>query len=151
MERSHRGWIGRALLIALFYAIAGVGLGALAGAAGSHQMVVAWRLAAWVLSAIAFAAHIWIDGVRYGFSCAQTAYHAALASGLGAFALGAGALYHSHRVQNAHPFPPLAMVVWLIMTAIPAFVVAYGVASVFRRYGRSSSNEFTNPTSEPNR
>lgn len=128
----HRSWRTRALLVALVYAVAGVGLGALAGRAASHQMVVGWRLAAWLVSAIAFAAHIWIDGVRRHFPPAETAYHAALATALGAFGLAVSAVVHSH--LTAHRFPGISLIVWPLITAVPAFLVAYVVVLIFRRF-----------------
>ena len=52
-------WARAVVIVGVVYLVAGLVFGALAGAAGSHQMRVAWRLAAWATSAAAFASHIW--------------------------------------------------------------------------------------------
>lgn len=132
-QRIHHRWFGRACVVALVYATAGIGFAELAKSAGAHETVVAWRLAAWIISAIAFAAHIRLDGVRYRFAAVQTAYHAAVASALGAFGLAASAAAHSYLGSPAHRFPMIALLVWPLITGVPAFVVAYAVAILFRR------------------
>ena len=128
-----RRWFGRACLVALVYSIAGIVFGALAGRAPSHHGVVAWRLAAWLVSAITFAAHIWVDGERRGFPPLQSAYHAAVGAGLGALGLAAAAASHSHLAHTANRFPLSALIIWPLITAIPAFLAAYVVAAVLRR------------------
>jgi hypothetical protein len=46
----------------------------------SSQMRVTWRLAAWLISAAAFAAHICWEHFRPGNSSRATAFHAAMAA-----------------------------------------------------------------------
>ena len=46
-------WLWPALSVGALYLAAGVAFGALAGGAGTHRMVVAWRLAAWLVSGCA--------------------------------------------------------------------------------------------------
>src|SRR5438034_10234174 len=87
MDGSRPRWFQTAILVAVVYLVAGIAFGALAGAAASHQMRVTWRLAAWVISAAAFAAHIGYEQVRLRSSPGTTALHASLAVALGAFAL----------------------------------------------------------------
>src|SRR5258705_13908835 len=52
------------VLLGAVYAVAGIVFGALAGRAASREMLVAWRWAAWGVSAVAFGAHIVYEQVR---------------------------------------------------------------------------------------
>src|SRR3989441_9712252 len=65
MDTSGRlRWLRTVLLLGVVYLVTGITFAALANGAGSHQMRVTWRLAAWVISAAAFAAHIGYEHVR---------------------------------------------------------------------------------------
>ena len=128
-----------ALLAALVYLVAGVGLGGLAGRAASAEMRVNWRLLAWLISAVAFAAQIVHEQFRLRSSPVNTALHAALATGLGAFGLAVAANIHAHTSGSSHPrsFAFLTLVAWPALTGVPAFVVALGAAALLalRRRG----------------
>ena len=121
-------WARVVLLVGVVYLAAGLVFGALAGAAGSPQLRVAWRLAAWATSAAAFASHIWYEQIRLRHSPATTAFHAALAVAIGAFGLAVSASIHAVRVHRH--FPASALLSWPIVTALPAFVVAFVAAAV---------------------
>lgn len=122
-------WARVVLFVGALYLLAGVVFGALAGAAGSPQLRVAWRLAAWAVSAAAFASHIWYERLRLRHSPSTTAFHAALAVAIGSFGLAVSATIHAIRV-HAH-FPASALVAWPIVTALPAFAVAFvGAAAI---------------------
>jgi hypothetical protein len=54
-----------------------------------------WRLLAWVVSLVVFAAHIGHEQFRFGHRPRTTAWHAAAAVGLGAFGLAAAAGVHA--------------------------------------------------------
>src|SRR5213594_3910696 len=99
-------WMRAALLVGVVYFVAGVTFAALAGRAESHRMVVTWRLAAWVISAAAFALHIGYEHVRGRSSARTAAWRAALAL--------------------AHV---LSLILWPVMTALPAFLVAWAAAA----------------------
>jgi hypothetical protein len=128
-------WVRAVLLVGILYLAAGLVFGALAGSAGSNQVRVAWRLAAWLISAAAFAAHIVYEQVRLRSSSRTTALHAALAAGLGAFGLAVAARLHAQATQ--HHFPAIAIAIWPVMTALPAFVVALAAAAVLTRARRN--------------
>ncbi|HCU10591.1 MAG TPA: hypothetical protein DGB72_00525 [Gemmatimonadetes bacterium] len=132
---GHMRWVRAVLLVGVLYLAAGLVFGALAGSAGSDQVRVAWRLAAWVISAAAFAAHIVYEQVRLRSSSRTTALHASLAAGLGAFGLAVAARLHAQATQ--HHFPAVAIAIWPVMTALPAFVVALAAAAVLTRARRS--------------
>ena len=121
-------WARAVVIVGVVYLVAGLVFGALAGAAASHQMRVAWRLAAWATSAAAFASHIWYEQLRLRHSPATTAFHAALAVAIGAFGLAAAASIHAIRAHTH--FPSSALISWPIVTALPAFVVAFLVGAV---------------------
>lgn len=121
-------WSRVVLIVGVVYLVAGLVFGALAGAAGSQQFRVAWRLAAWATSAAAFATHIWYEQLRLRHSPATTAFHAALAVAIGAFGLAVSASVHAMRVHKS--FPVSALLSWPLVTALPAFIVAFVAAAV---------------------
>lgn len=124
------------LIVGIVYLAAGLVFAALAKSAGSNQVRVAWRLAAWVISAVAFASHIGYEQVRLRSSPVTTAFHAALAVGLGAFGLAVSASLHAH-ATHAH-FPAFALAAWPVLTALPAFLVALAAAAVLKRMRASA-------------
>jgi hypothetical protein len=88
--------------------------------------VRAWRLAAWIISGAIFITHIACD--RYGLhnSRLATALHASIAVALGAFFLAVGATVHAAMVPSHAPYwqYAVAFVMWPLITAVPAFLVA---------------------------
>jgi hypothetical protein len=133
MDKSgHQEWLRAAILVGALYLVVGVAFAALAGRSGSNQMRVAWRLAAWVISAAAFAAHIGHERVRLRSSHRTTALHSSLAVALGAFGLAVAANVHA-QAASSHPHSralALALVVWPVVTALPAFVIALAASAV---------------------
>jgi hypothetical protein len=127
------------LYLGVVYLAAGMLFGTLAGQAASTQVRVAWRWAAWVVSAIAFGAHIVYEQVRLRSSPRIAALHVSAAAGLGAFGLAVAANVHAHPVS---PYQHslllvLSLAIWPVMTALPAFVVALVAAILFARARRS--------------
>jgi hypothetical protein len=116
--------------VGVVYLVAGLAFATLAGGAASAQMRVTWRLAAWVISAAAFAAHIRYEHVRLRSSPRRTALHAAMAVALGAFGLAVAATVHAQAVSSIRPAYALALVLWPVLTAVPAFIVALAVAAL---------------------
>ena len=125
--------------LAVIYLIAGMVFGALAGRAATPNAVVAWRWAAWLLSAIAFGGHIVYEQVRRQASPRTTAVHVASAVGLGAFGLAAAANVHAQVVApQQHSFLlVLSLVLWPVLIALPAFFVALIAAMLFARARRN--------------
>jgi phosphoglycerol transferase MdoB-like AlkP superfamily enzyme len=130
-------WLPAALLVGAVYLVAGLGFGALARDAATTEARTAWRLAAWAVSAVAFAAHIWYERARRRSSPAVTAHNAALAVALGAFGLAVAAALHGQATH--HRFPLWALVVWPVLAALPAFVVALVTAALLARVCPSRS------------
>jgi hypothetical protein len=127
------------LLLGIFYCAVGIVLGLFAGRAGSHQALIAWRWAAWVLSAIAFGAHIVYEQLRLRTSPRITALHVSCAAGLGAFGLAVAANIHGLTVSPYRPslLIVLSLAIWPVMTGVAAFVVALVAAILFARVWRS--------------
>ena len=126
----------RPMLIAgTAYLLAGVVFGELAGRATSLQERVGWRWAAWAVSAIAFGAHIAYGLLRLRNPPRRTASHAALGAAIGAFGLAAMANIHSLSVSPAKRsiLLLLSLVIWPLLTALPAFVVALTAAYLLQR------------------
>ena len=140
MEKPVRQpWFLRALLVAVFYLTVGIGLGALAGGAASARMLFVWRLAAWLISGLAFAVHVWFEQARLHRLPRVTAWHAALAAALGAFFLAVSANVHGISVGSSHQVALLiALVAWPVITAVPAYFVAFGLAVVLARWQRNA-------------
>ena len=125
--------------LAVVYLMAGIVFGALAGRAATHDAVVAWRWAAWLVSAFAFGGHIVYEQVRHRASPTITAVHVSSAVGLGAFGLAAAANVHAQAVapQQHSLLLVLSLVLWPVLIALPAFLVALLAAVLFARVRRS--------------
>jgi len=122
------------MLVAVAYAAIGIVFAALAVDA-NHVRV--WRLAAWLASAVVAAAHIWYEQYRLGSSPRPTALHAAGAVALGAFGLALAANVHWLFAGTHGQRPPLlALPVWPVVTALPAFLAALAIAAVLARFRR---------------
>jgi hypothetical protein len=93
------------MLAGAVYLVAGITFAALAGWAPSPQMRVAWRLAAWLTSGAAFAAHVGYEHFRLRTLPLATASHAAAAVAVGAFALAVAANVHALRAALARARP----------------------------------------------
>jgi hypothetical protein len=131
---GRRSWVRALLLAGVAYAAIGIVFAALA--ADAHHVRV-WRLAAWVASALVAAAHIWYEHYRLGSSPRPTALHAAGAVALGAFGLALAANVHWLFAGTHGQRPPLlALPVWPVVTALPAFLAALAIAAVLARFGR---------------
>ena len=122
------------ILVGVAYGVIGIVFAVLADA--NHVRL--WRLAAWVVSAAVYAAHIGYE--HYGLDSAPraTALHVAGAAALGAFALALAANVHS-LLAAAHGQQSrllLALVAFPVITALPAFLVALAVAAALARLSR---------------
>ncbi len=123
-----RPWLRAMLAAAAVYAVSGILFAVFAWEAASHQMRVFWRLAAWVVSAVAYGAQIGYEHFRLRSSARTLALHVSAAAALGAFALAAWANVHSH--LRGPVMLKVSLVLWPVLTAVPAFVVALVAAVV---------------------
>ena len=129
-ESPHQPWLRAAILVGVVYALVGIAFAVPA----TH--VQAWRLAAWVVSAIAYAAHIAYEHFRLRNSSLSAALHVALAVALGAFGLAVGANIHSLSTGSTDQHRQLlllSLAIWPLITALPALLVALGISAVLAR------------------
>ena len=124
------------ILFGLVYLVVGV---AFPNPPATNAMQFVWRVAAWLICAVAFAIHIGIEHFRLRSSPRTAALHASGSVALGAFGLAAAANIHALRAGTGnHGLLALALVLWPIITAVPAFVVALVASSGL---GRLRPNE----------
>src|SRR5712664_3078487 len=140
MDESLRvPWVRAVLLVGVTYFAVGIIFATLAAGAASHQIRAAWRLAAWLISAVVFGAHVGYGQLQLRSSPRTTALHASLAVALGAGALAVAAIVRAHGVPGHGRY--LAFLVWPVLSGPPAFVVALAVAAVLARARRSTDEE----------
>src|SRR5947209_7236355 len=133
---SRRSWVRAMMLAAVAYAVIGIAFAALDKSADADH-VHPWRLAAWAASAAVAAAHLGYEHYRLRSSPRPTALHAAGAVALGALGLAVAANVHSlFAATRGQHLPLLALVAWPVITALPAFIVAFAVAAVLARSSR---------------
>jgi len=122
------------MLFGVVYLAAGLVFGLLAGAAASDQLRSAWRLMAWLVSAIAYAMHIRYEYVRLRNPSVTSARHVAIGVAIGAFGLALAANIHALTAGSTHRRAlGLSLVLWPLLTAIPAFVVALAAIAILAR------------------
>lgn len=125
-----RSWVPAAVLLGLAYALVGI----LFARPATH--VQAWRLAAWGVCAIGYAGHIAYERFRLQTAPVSAALHVACAVALGAFGLAVGANVHALSTASTDQHRQLlllALGIWPVMTALPAFVVTLGINAVLVR------------------
>src|SRR3954452_16152150 len=109
--RSDPRWLQMALLFAIVYPVVGIAFAALANPSASNTMRVTWRLAAWLLSAVAFAVHVGYEHFRLRNPPLRAALHVSAAVALGAFALAVWVNVHAYwsgASSHQSPLAPLA-------------------------------------------
>lgn len=130
--RISRGWFAGALLAGTLYLIIGVGFAPL-----SVPSVFFWRLAAWIVSAVVYAAHIGYEQFRIRSSPHSTALHVASGAAMGAFGLAAAAIVHSLLTGTGNlRLLSIALLAWPLITGVPAYVVAFVLTAVLARLQR---------------
>jgi len=126
-------WIRAAFLVGAVYFLIGIVF-------ANH--VHGWRLAAWLVSGVAYAAHIWFEHFRLRNSPRLAALHVAVAVAIGAFGLAVAAMIHSlSTASTIRPAWLLALVAWPALTALPAFLVALVAGAILSRRSRSADAE----------
>lgn len=130
-----RAWVGVALGAAAFYPLIGVLFALPTRHPAAPTVVLAWRLAAWLASAVVFTLHLWFELRRRGTSTLPAAIHVAFAVAVGAFLLAVWILVRSHWMPSATPnrLAPLALVLFPLITGLPAFLGALAAGAVDTR------------------
>src|SRR6516225_9512719 len=130
--RISRGWFAWALLACTLYLIIGVGF-----AQPSVPSVFFWRVAAWMVSAFVYAAHIGYEHFRIRSSPRSTALHVAFGAAVGGFGLAAAAIIHSLLTGRGNlRLLRIALLIWPLITGVPAFVVALVLTAALARLPR---------------
>lgn len=133
-EGFRPAWLPAVALLGIAYALVGI----LFAVPATH--VQAWRLAAWAVCAVGYAAHIGYERSRLKTSPRLGALHVALAVALGAFGLAVAANVHSlsSGANTQHrQLLLLSLGIWPVITALPAFLVALGISAVLARVSSS--------------
>jgi hypothetical protein len=134
-EPHERRWLLTLLIIGVIYCLDGIVFGMFAGWSKSHTMAIVWRLASWLTCAVLFAVHIWYEHYRFSNSPRKTALHTSSAAGIGAFGLAVAANIHAQFVSSANQILlALSLVIWPILTALPAFIVALVITSILQYF-----------------
>ena len=124
-------WARAAALFAIVYLAVGV---LFPNPSAADAMQFAWRLAAWLICFTAFLTHIWFERSRLRSLPRRAALHVAAAVAVGGLGLAAVANIHARVAGSGNlRLLALALVIWPVMTALPAFVVALAVASGLAR------------------
>src|SRR4030095_4170719 len=124
-EPKSRLWREAVLLTGVFYCTVGIAFTTFGSWSSSNRGVVAWRIASFVVSLVAFAIHIGYEHFSVVNRPPIVALHTSLAVAFGGFLLALAANINSFRVANSkHGLLALALIIWPVMTGIPAFVVA---------------------------
>ncbi len=128
-ESLNQSWLPAALLAAVIYVAVGIGFAFLDSFAGPFPFRF-WRLAAWLVSAIVFGAHL-VYEQRSNSSPLRTALHVSTGAALGAFLLAVWVLAHG-RMVDAHQsrLAPLALILFPLLAGLPAFVIALVAAGL---------------------
>lgn len=85
----------------------------------------AWRLGAWAVCGIAYAAHLAYELFRRRSAPSVAAFHVAAAVAIAAFALAAAGMAHAlSTAAGLRPIWFFALVLWPAVTAVPAFLLA---------------------------
>jgi hypothetical protein len=93
-----------------------------------------WRLAAWLVCGVAFAAHIAYEHFSLRHSPRLVAWHAAVAVAIGAFLLAVAGMINSLWTTSAlRPIWFLAIFLWPAFTAVPAFLAALVAGLILAR------------------
>lgn len=129
-ESPRQAWVRTVVLAGIGYSAVGI----VFALPATH--VRAWRVAAWLVSAAGYTAHIAYEHFRLKNSPRSAALHVAFAVALGAFGLAVGANLHSLSTGSTVQHRQLLLLslgIWPLMTALPAYLVAVGTGVVLAR------------------
>ena len=132
--KADQRWLPMALLIAIVYPAVGIAFAELDHLSASAPVRI-WRLAAWLVSAVAFGSHLAYEQFRLRTPPLRAAFHVSLAVAIGAFAL---AVWVNLRVRwlgssQQSPLAPWALVLFPLVTGVPAFLVSFATVAILDR------------------
>lgn len=133
VDSADRRWFGRAALVALAYPVVGI----LFALPAQGPATRAWRLAAWLVCALVFVLHLRFEHSRFRDLPSRAALHASAAVAMGAFLLAVWINLHRYWSGGVpDPRTLLALLVFPLVTGLPAFVAALGLLFLFGRIHR---------------
>ena len=129
--------IGPLLGIGLLYAAIGFVTGELSQSAGSPQWQNLWRLSAWPLSLLVFVCHFALERLKLSNPTLRTARNVAIAAGLGGLLLAVVGPVRTHWGEaDFGRATVLSVVLWPLLTGIPAFLLGWIGGWVVDRFRR---------------
>ena len=130
-------WLLTVIVFGVVYLVVGV---AFPNPSAANKMQFVWRLGAWLICAVAFAIHIRLEHFRFRNSPLRTALHVASSVAVGGFGVAAAANIHALRVGTGNQcLLGVALVIWPVITGVPAFIVAYLINLALRFLARAQS------------
>ena len=129
---DRKAWVLASIIAGVLYFIVGYG-SAVVDPSIPDRARFWWRVTAWLISAVVFAVHIGYERFRLRNAPRLAALHTAAAVALGAFLIAAAALVHATTVIEHAPYLRfvVALAIWPIITAVPAFLVALVASALF--------------------
>jgi len=136
-QHLHR-WRALALVASALYVAIGLTFSSVPMFADVTSSRTMWRKVAFLLSAIVYLAHLVVERRTRG--PARTAsLHVATGVALGGFGLAVAANVHSFSLPSANKLLlTSALILWPILTGVPAFVVALGLTTLGSQRGKSA-------------
>ena len=129
----------RVLLTGLAYFVIGEAFIFLAGAVTGPARI-AFRLAAWLISAAIFASHVRYEYARMNNPPGTTAWRAAAAVAFGAFCVALVAYTRSIVASPEHHSSMVATIIaWPLLAGIPAFLVALVATVIAGKFAKRLS------------
>jgi len=120
-------WFYTAMAFGIVYGVVGI---AFPNPPSSDERQFLWRLAAWLICAVAFAIHIVIECLRTRSSAGMAALHVSASAALGAFVLAIAANIHALTTGTGNQrLLGLALLVWPIGAGVAALAVAWVAAA----------------------
>lgn len=139
MTPHFRGWIPRALAASFTYVAVGILFGTAAGNAAQTPARTAWRVAAFLVSAVVFLLHLFVERKRW--RVLGSSLHVAVAVAIGAFGLALSANIHGLSVARPNTsLLRMSLVIWPLMTGLPAFLVAVAATTLGSRLAPATRN-----------
>lgn len=139
MDTVHQKWFRGIVLFSVVYLVVGFGFAELAGKSATTQMRDFWRRAAWAVSAVAYLGHIGYEHFRLHGVPRAAALHTSSAAAIASFGLAVSANIHAQFVTSSNPtMLALSLVLWPLLTMIPAFAIAFIITSGLARWWRKS-------------
>ena len=134
---DNRKWFIYAIICAVIYPIVGIVFGALGNPSVAPALRTFWRLAAWCACAVTFGVHFFYECRLLHSRVLATAAHTSLAVALGASLLAVWINIHGLWAVSAHhsPLAPLALVIFPLVTGVPAFFVALVAGAMLNQIG----------------